>query len=337
MVTERGVCWSTSTNPTTSNSKKVVGSGIGTFTADLSGLNVNDEVTYYVRAYAINSKGTAYGEQITITTKKIKGAIMAGFSVSATKQVYFSQGNLQYQASTGTWRFAGHQYDIIGDGNKNISSSYSGWIDLFGWGTSGWKSGAIAYQPYSNSTKNIDYAIYSSGSYLRNDLTGSYANADWGVYNKISNGGNQAGQWRTLTFDEWEYLMNTRANASTKQGVACVNGVNGLILLPDEWTLPDGIVFTSGVANDYGSEYYATVNNYSENEWSKMETNGAVFLPAAGGRDQQGVGAFGYNGYYWSSSANGSFNAFCLCFISDYVIAENYHSRSNGLSVRLVR
>ena len=51
------------------------------------------------------------------------------FSVSATKKVRFSPGNLQYQASTKTWRFAEHQYDYIGDANRNISPTYSGWID----------------------------------------------------------------------------------------------------------------------------------------------------------------------------------------------------------------
>ncbi|MBR7035054.1 MAG: hypothetical protein IKI25_04755, partial [Bacteroidales bacterium] len=78
------------------------------------------------------------------------GAIKAAFSVSADKKVYFSQGNLQYQASTGTWRFAEHQYDIIGDGddNANISSTNSGWIDLFGWGTSGYNG----KNPYMTST-----------------------------------------------------------------------------------------------------------------------------------------------------------------------------------------
>lgn len=63
------------------------------------------------------------------------GAIGGLFSVSATQQVYFSQGNLQYQASTTTWRFAEHQYDYVGADNENISSTYSGWIDLFGFGT----------------------------------------------------------------------------------------------------------------------------------------------------------------------------------------------------------
>ncbi len=65
-VTERGVCYSTSQNPTTSNSKVTSGSGTGTFTANLSGLAAS--TTYYVRAYAINTNGTSYGTQQSFTT-----------------------------------------------------------------------------------------------------------------------------------------------------------------------------------------------------------------------------------------------------------------------------
>ena len=65
-VTERGVVYATTQNPTTSNTKVTSGSGTGSFTCNLSGLQPN--TTYYVRAYAINSKGTAYGTQVTFTT-----------------------------------------------------------------------------------------------------------------------------------------------------------------------------------------------------------------------------------------------------------------------------
>ena len=68
-VTERGVVYSTTPNPTTSNSKVVSGSGKGSFTCNLS--NLQDGVTYYVRAYAIYQKGTAYGEEKSFTTKAI--------------------------------------------------------------------------------------------------------------------------------------------------------------------------------------------------------------------------------------------------------------------------
>ncbi|RKS21851.1 gliding motility-associated-like protein [Flavobacterium endophyticum] len=65
-VTARGICWSTSANPTIANSVTTDGSGLGTFTSSMAGLNSG--TTYYVRAYATNSVGTGYGPQVTFTT-----------------------------------------------------------------------------------------------------------------------------------------------------------------------------------------------------------------------------------------------------------------------------
>ncbi len=65
-VTERGIVFATTQNPTIANSKVVSGSGTGTYTANMSGLAAS--TTYYVRAYATNSAGTAYGNQISFTT-----------------------------------------------------------------------------------------------------------------------------------------------------------------------------------------------------------------------------------------------------------------------------
>lgn len=65
-VTVRGICWGTAQNPTTSSSKTTEGTGIGSFTSYLSGLTPN--TAYYVRAYATNSEGTGYGNEISFTT-----------------------------------------------------------------------------------------------------------------------------------------------------------------------------------------------------------------------------------------------------------------------------
>lgn len=65
-ITEKGLCWSTSENPTTENSKTTDGMGTEGFTSNLTGLT--EGTTYYVRAYAVNSKGTAYGNQQAFTT-----------------------------------------------------------------------------------------------------------------------------------------------------------------------------------------------------------------------------------------------------------------------------
>jgi len=68
-VTENGICYSLAQNPTTASTKIAIGSGTGVFSNLITGLAVN--TTYYVRAYAINSLGTAYGNEITFTTRQI--------------------------------------------------------------------------------------------------------------------------------------------------------------------------------------------------------------------------------------------------------------------------
>ncbi len=262
------------------------------------------------------AQANSVGENLDVTPiDKTGGKLPGKFSVSATKKVQFAMGNLQYQASTKKWRFAENQYDVIGEDNKNISSSYSGWIDLFGWGTSGYRK----KYPYMTST---DFSDYGDGE---NDIAGT--NYDWGVYNAISNGGNKAGLWRTLTYDEWRYLFHTRTNAEDLRGQASVNGQTGYVLLPDGWSTPSGLEFTANPKN-------FTTNSYSASEWSKMEAVGAVFLPCAGSRDVTDVDFVGSYGGYWSSTSNGYNYAVNVYFPSDYAnVGSSY--RDDGLSVRL--
>ncbi len=74
-VTQKGVCWSTSDNPTTDDNTTSDGSGTGAFTSNLDGLTPG--ITYYVRAYAINSVGTAYGNQVSYDTDPVELATVA--------------------------------------------------------------------------------------------------------------------------------------------------------------------------------------------------------------------------------------------------------------------
>lgn len=255
------------------------------------------------------------------------GASISSFSVSSTKKVHFSRGNLQYQASSGIWRFAEHQYDCIGSGNFLISKKYEGWIDLFGWGTSGWNSGASAYQPWSSDSGDDKY--HPGGDYLsKNNLTDDYAKADWGVFNAINNGGNKIGVWRTLTESEWTYLLYMRVDASDKYGMAKVAGNPGLVILPDDWIVPSGMLFTAGPGE-------FDKNAYTSEQWLRMESNGAVFLPAAGLRGESKVVNVGKYGNYWSSTSRDENYAFCLNFnVINVLVGKS--PRFYGRSVRLV-
>ncbi len=270
------------------------------------------------------------------------GAVNSLFSVSDTKQVYFSQGNLQYRPETNTFRFAPHQYNYVGTDNGNIYDiNYLGWIDLFGWGTSGWDNGNVYYHPNDCSSTGTESNGFGYGP-IMNDLTGEFSNADWGVYNAITNGGNQTNQWRTLTFDEWVYLSSGRQNAEQKKGMATIVNVKGIILLPDIWVAPEGISFVN--ATDYN--YYENV--YSLSEWKLMEEAGAIFLPCAGAREGTNVSNCGIHGHYWSSTAlrdsyqihmYQSFTMYIAPSGSGFVnnLVGNYIRRDSGLSVRLVK
>ena len=230
------------------------------------------------------------------------GAFSEPFSVSATKKVKFSQGNLQYKANTNTWRFAEHQWDYVGDAeygnvfengvkcdNSKISDTYDGWIDLFN-----------------------DYQTYF-------DFEG----------NKISNDGNEANHWHTLTIDEWAYITYKRPNADNLCGQAIVAGVRGLVLLPDNWTIPSSLTWQ-------GKPQNWTTNQYSVSEWSKMEAAGAVFWPAAGIRGYRNNVDFCNDwGVYWSATSRGELDAYDFFFNGLY-INTRYGSPDDSKSIRLV-
>ena len=249
-----------------------------------------------------------------------EGALKGEFSVAANKKVHFSKGNLRYYAPTDTWAFAEQQYSVVGYSNINISSTYDGWIDLFGWGTSGYNG----KNPWMTSTISTDYG---NGN---NNIAGT--NYDWGVYNTILNGGGKS--WRTLTRDEWVYVFNKRSTSSgIRYAKATVNGVNGVILLPDNWSS-----LNYSLSNTNKSDANFSSNCISQSDWiNKFEANGAVFLPAAGYRGGTNVNNVGSYGYYWPASCGGSGYAYVVYFNDGDLGADGWYSgRKLGHSVRLV-
>ena len=253
------------------------------------------------------------------------------FSVSANTKVVFSPGNLQWSATNGdttatthavagggtaagTWRFAPNQWDTIGVNNKNISATYIGWIDLFGWGTGD--------NPINTSTDNYDYNIFY----------------DWGN-NAISNGGDTSNIWHTLTLDQWLYIIETRNTISSILfAKAKVNYINGIILFPDNW---NSNIYSINNPNSKEASYTSNIIN-SSNWIDIFESNGAVFIPAAGHRDflhfdfSNGIRDCGWGCRYWSSTNTDTENAYYLSSDDNYLSMYN-ESRFYGRSVRLVQ
>ena len=261
------------------------------------------------------------GVKATCTVTVLFPGLLAGkFSVSATKQVQFSQGNLQaviagyngdntYTASS--WKFAEHQWDYIGNAFADPYFKTGNTVDLFGW--------------VGNSALRNSYGLCKSSPYNNTDYGGSFGEAlksDWGTL-AITNGGNRAySGWYTLNKDEWDYLFSTRTTTSgIRYAKATVNNVKGVILLPDDWN--------HALISDF------TSNPITAAEWtSDFEAHGAVFLPAAGRRDVSYVNS---SGHYWSSTASSATHAYQVYFYINDLQPALKCGRHNGCSVRLVK
>lgn len=294
-----------------------------------------------VPAITENGYQTA-GIEVSVTTEggtpggHPVGAINGLFTINASgDQVYFSQGNLQYIGSAAMpyWKFADNQWDVLGTTTGQNSSSQNVDRDLFGWGTSGWNNENTYYQPWNTAmTEESNYGqLYGPpDSY---NLTGSYANADWGVYNAIANGGNIPNLWRTLTYTEWDYVFNSRNTPSgIRYAKGIVNGVNGVILLPNNW---GASVYALNYTNMSNAPY--NTNEITAENWDTMESNGAVFLPAAGNRYGTSVTNVGSYGYYWSASYYNSNYAWFVYFNDSNLYTSSLNLRDSGFSVRLAR
>ena len=263
-------------------------------------------------------------DSISFTKPEGSGDVLAGaFSVAEGKQIAFSRGNLQCSGVTSgeyVWSFAENQYDMIGTANVS-DEALADKIDLFGW---------------SGSTGSAQWGISTSKFF---DYSGDFV--DWGT-NTI--GTAVPNTYRTLTYDEWDYIINTRTEASKLQGVARINlnsdgtqYANGLILLPDSWTCPTDVIFKSGFANSSGVDGYATYQTFTLTEWQKLEAAGAVFLPASGRRYGSDMYSVQFGGYYWSATPGDSNYAYRLLFLSTLAYSDNFDYRYFGFAVRLVQ
>lgn len=264
------------------------------------------------------------------------------FSVAANRKVVFSPGNLQWSytggVSTttptthdikgtgydkGTWRFAPEQFEIIGTENQyaigDVSgeysqTSYTGWFDHFPWGGSGYGySRPFWYK--------VNYC-----SDINNSSLGDY---DWGAFNAIVNPktGNvdPYGTWRTLTEEEFEYMMFQRGNGADTCRYSIVyiqfqsKKVPGTIIYPDG-TSKAAIEVYLGSLNDNEINRNSR-KDISETQFKQLEKElGCAFLPDAGryvgNRYDFSFGTIDFdvpnngrdnNGFYWADNYNNTF------------------------------
>ncbi len=238
------------------------------------------------------------------------GALSGKYTINDGGDViYFAHGNLQYTRenldadwSTGTFRLAENQYDLI-EADPTYPAAYctdnygdKTAVGLFGWGT--WGEGKTP-----NLTSS-DRNLYTWST----DFSGTLEGTD---------------TWRTLTKDEWVYLL-----AHSNQSYATVHGVNGLLVAPDSKDI-EGKSMTDWV-------------EINDETWTTMQNDGYLFLPACGQRSQMSAtanittGDQGEDVVYYSSTQNTDATAYNIWYKPGSQKADDYSNKRQAFGVRLV-
>ena len=288
--------------------------GIAFYYVSLSASSADIQFTLYNSQDATVTTYTATGKTITDDARKCTGVainyskfstllseLSGSFSVSDTKKVHFSHGNLRYTVSSGIWDFYPNQYDCQTAYDANV-------ISLFTWGYNETKS----IIPDGCTLDNVNRA---SGNLIYNE--------DWGY---------QVGDkdtWRTLTTEEWQYLFNEGAYANATReglyayGVTVAGLANCTVLYPDGFS---GIKVSNGDITSYDTA----------SEWEAAQNEGVVCLPAAGFRSTGSVNYVGQTGTYWSSTAYDNRYAYTVYLDNSNVLPGSFNYRDSGYAVRLV-
>src|SRR5690554_1863098 len=270
-VTVRGVCWSTNQTPTISDNKTTDGTGAGNFVSSISGLTAN--TTYYVRAYATNSNGTAYGSAMSFTTQE--GSSGSTFTDPRDGKVYqtvvigdqvWMAENLAYLPSVnmvadGSEDAAGSYYYVYGYDGTNVADAkatdnYATYGVLYNW------TAAMDGEASSSTNPSGIQGVCPAGWHLPSD-------AEWTELTNYLGGTSVAGgKLKETGTTHWNY-PNTGATNET-----------GFTALPGGLRYGGGTFFGIG---DYGTWWSATEGS-AANAWDRGMSN-----------DGSGVYRDGYN------------------------------------------
>ena len=288
---------------------------------------------------------------------KTSGGVLTQFSVGNGKKVYFSRANLKCNVANPNqlvWGFHEHQYDECfgiktgsstsspanqnGSGSSGIQYGSDVEMDRFSWGFQ--YPTVTGEDDWVNGTRNLSW----------------YDGTDWGC--ALTGEGND--HWRTLTYEEWDYLLNNTSRGDRRFLKGCFavsitrNGVTYNTYMSGMFIAPDGYVGTLGASNwnKTGTTYSPT--NMTETRIKRFFDDGCVFLPAVGYRDDSYYYAYNcytnpcdfIQGCYWTAtgvtqqpnSANTP-QAHAMKFdktTNGYGANESYPTRDLGMCVRLV-
>ena len=351
-VTERGVCYSTSSsNPTTSNSKKSSGSGLGNFTVNLSNLSAGTK--YYVRAYAINEVGTSYGSTISFTTEEepsySKPAVTTSSATNVTTSSATIGGNVTSDGGTTvTERGVCYSTSSSNPTTSNSKKSSGSGLGNFTVNLSNLSAGTKYYvrayainEVGTSYGSTISFTTEQSSSTSNTENGHQYVDLGLSVKWATCNVGTTKPEGYGDYFAWGETCSKSYYNGSS---YTYYDNPTTLPLSADaarvnwggKWRMP-----TMHELEELRSKCtwtWTTQNGVNGYKVTSNSNGNYIFLPAAGYRDLGSLYGDGDYGHYWSSSAYGadySTTALYLYFYSTWKDRKNDY-KAAGRSVRPV-
>ena len=358
-VTARGICWNTTGNPTIEDNKTTNGSGLGSFTSQIPDLVPNTQ--YYVRAYATNEVGTAYGEEVSFTTiEKLLPTVttapevtdITGSSATCGGEVTF-EGNVSVTARGICWNTTGNptiedSKTTNGEGVGSFTSKIPDLVPNTQYYVRAYATNEVgtAYGEEVSFTTLAAYspATGSSNGYGYVDLGLS---VKWATYNVGANSPEEYGQYfawgETTTKETYDYdnCPTCGLSISQLQSQGYIDSEGNLT--------PQYDAATANWGGTWRMPTYAELNELNTQcTWERINTNDfkgykvtgpsgvSIFLPAAGVRDGSSLGSAGSNGLYWSSTPNDDYYFAYDLYFNSVNRRMNYYYRYCGLSVRPV-
>jgi len=363
-VSARGVCWATTTNPTTANSKTTDGSGIGSFTSNLTGLTTS--TTYYVRAYATNSVGTVYGNQQTFTTTNGIPTLTTATTTSILTTTATSGGTITADGGSPVTERGVCWATTTNPTTANSKTTDGSGIGAFTSNLTGLIPSNTTYYARAYATNSVGTVYGNQQTFTTNGPGEPLTDIDGNTYNTVWIGGQlwmaenlkttkyndgmtipevtDNNQWLGLTTGAYCWYFNNITNKATYGALYNYYAIHTGSLAPIGWHVATDAEWTTlitylggqsvagGKLKESGTAHWLSPNTGATN------SSGFTALPG-GYRSNDGTfGLVGGYGFWWSATESDSSNAwYRFMYYSGSGVSRYHNYKDVGFSVRCVR